>query len=220
MNPEDAAAARFRPIAKTRERIAKAEQAHAAALARLEAFRGQLAPAERRDSELLGDALVEGKREPLSEAEAIRAEVAQQELRVDALRLAADRARRQIPELVDANRAGWRRQTQRELDKASSRYEQAISELESARDGLSDEAALVGWLDGGAGIEAASDLLGGRVGDADGRAPLSFTAVVAELRRDRDAIAAHPVTRHDPHPHIASEHVKVGALLGSQWGGE
>jgi hypothetical protein len=148
VNPEDAAAARFRPIAKARERIAKTEQAHAAALARLEAFRGQLAPAERRDSELLGEALVEGKREPLSEAEAIRTEVAQQELR------------------------------------------------------------------------AASDLLGGRVGDADGRAPLSFTAVVAELRRDGDAIAAHPVTRHDPHPHLASDHVKLGALLGSQWGGE
>jgi hypothetical protein len=219
VNPEDAAAARFRPIAKAREQIAKTEQAHAAALARLEALRGQLAPAERRDRERLGEALVEGKREPLSEAEAIRAEVAQQELRVDALRLAADRARRQIAKLVDANRAGWRRQAQRELEKASSRYERAISELESARDGLSDEAALVGWLDGGAGIEAASDRLGGRVGDADGRAPLSFTAVVAELRRDGAAIAAHPVTRHEPHPHVASEHVKVGAMLEG-WGGE
>ena len=39
----------FEPIAKARERIAKAEQAHAAAIARLEELRGEVGPAERRD---------------------------------------------------------------------------------------------------------------------------------------------------------------------------
>ena len=44
MNPEDAGAARFRLIAKARERIAKAEQAHAVAIARLEELRGEVRP--------------------------------------------------------------------------------------------------------------------------------------------------------------------------------
>jgi hypothetical protein len=64
VNPEDAAAERFKPIRQVRERIAKTERAHAEAMARLEELRGLLAPAELHDRERLGEALVEGKREP------------------------------------------------------------------------------------------------------------------------------------------------------------
>jgi chromosome segregation ATPase len=205
VNPEDAAAARFRPIAKTREQIAKTEQAHAAALARLEALRGQLAPAERRDSELLGEALVEGKREPLSEAEAIRAEVAQQELRVDALRLAADRARRQIPKLVHANRAGWRRQAMRELGREKHRYEAAISELQAAREALVDVATLVRWLDSGDLGEAATGL--------------ALDRMLVELRNDAEQLAAYPDRRPQPEPQVDIEQMRDGRAAASLWVG-
>jgi hypothetical protein len=106
----------------------------------------------------LGEALIDGKREPPSEAEAIRAEVAQQELRIEALRLAADRARGQIPKLVDANRAGWRRQAMRELIREKQRYEAAINELQAAREALIDVATLTSWLDSGDVGEATTTL--------------------------------------------------------------
>jgi hypothetical protein len=205
VNPEDAAAARFRPIAKAREQIAKTERAHAAALARLEALRGQVAPAERRDRELLGEALVEGKREPMSEAEAIRAEVAQQELRVDALRLAAERARRQIPKLVDANRTGWRRQATRELGREKHRYEAAISELQGAREALVDVATLVRWLDNGDVGEAATGL--------------ALDRVLVELRNDAEQLAAHPDHRPQPEPQVDIGRMRDGAAAASLWAG-
>lgn len=43
--------------------------------------------------------------------------------------------------------------------------------------------------------------LGGRVGAVPGdRQPLSFAAVLDELRRDPDALTEHPITRDDPLP--------------------
>ena len=78
----------------------------------------------------------------------------------------------------------------RTLAQAKSRYQTAISETEAAREGLSDEAALISWLDSGAGVAAANDPLGGRYGsDASGRAPMSFARVLEELRADAEAIA-------------------------------
>jgi hypothetical protein len=115
MNPEDAAAERFKPIRQAREHIAKAEQAHAAALARLEELRGKVGPAERRDRERLGEALIAHKSEPTSEAEQIKAEVVRQELRVEALRVAVETARGQVSKLVTANRAAWQRRSAQEL---------------------------------------------------------------------------------------------------------
>ena len=175
------------------------------ALARLEALRGQLAPAERRDSELLGEALVDGKREPLSEAEAIRAEVAQQELRVDALRLAADRARRQIPKLVDANRAAWRRQATRELGREKHRYEAAISELQAAREALVDVATLVRWLDSGDVGEATTGM--------------ALDRMLVELRNDAEQLAAHPDRRPQPEPQVDIGRMRDGRAAASLWAG-
>ena len=80
--------------------------------------------------------LIAGKSEPSSEAEELRAETGRQEQRVEALRLAGDRARGQIRKLVDAYRAGWRRQALRELGRNQQRYEAAISEVEAAREAL------------------------------------------------------------------------------------
>ena len=91
---------------QAREHIAKAEQAHASAAARLEELRGKVGPAERRDRQRLGEALIAHKSEPTSEAEHLKAEVVRQEARVEALRGSTALARAQIPKLVDVNRAG------------------------------------------------------------------------------------------------------------------
>jgi hypothetical protein len=196
--PQDIAGSRFKPIRQAQQRVAKAEAALARSVARREELRHEIGPAERRDQESLGQAIVDGKAEPASEAPKAKEELAEEERRAEALALAVDRARSQVKKVVAEHRAAWRRDGMKELSRAHVRYQAAITELEAARDALSDEAALVVWLDGGAGASAASDPLGGRIGrDAQGRAPMSFARVLDELRRDGEAIAAHPVTRDD-----------------------
>lgn len=207
MNPEDAAAERFKPIQKARERIAKTEQAHTAALTRLEELRSQLGPAESRDSERLAEALIAGKSEPPSEAEEIRAEIARQEQRVEALLVASDRARGQIRKLVDENRPGWRGQAMRDLGRERQRYDTAISELGAARGALVDVATLVSWLDSGDIGEPATGL------------PLD--RMLAEFRLDCELLAAHPDTRRgQPELHVDIGRLRDGGAAASLWAGK
>jgi len=57
----------------------------------------------------------------------------------------------------------------------------------------------VTWLDSGAGVDAATDQLGGRVGtDASGRAPVSFSRMLEELRTDAERLAGYPASHDDP----------------------
>jgi hypothetical protein len=72
VNPQDLAAARFKPIRQALERIAKAEAACAKSTARREELRSSIGAAEHRDRRALGRALVDGKSEPLSEAAKLR----------------------------------------------------------------------------------------------------------------------------------------------------
>jgi hypothetical protein len=171
-------------------------------------LRSQLGPAEGRDSERLGEALIAGKSEPSSEAEEIRTEIARQEQRVEALRLAGDRARGQIRKLVDANRAGWRRQAMRELGREKQRYEAAITEVQAAREALIDVATLVSWLDSGDVGEATTGL--------------ALDRMLAELRLDCEQLATHPDTRRggpQPEPRIDIGRMRDGAAAASLWGG-
>jgi hypothetical protein len=202
MNAEDLAASRFRPIRAAREQIAKTEGAHRKAAEGLEELRGRLPHAVSRDRSALAAALVDGQREPASEAEEIEAEIVRQEQRVEALRLAAGEARGRVRTLARDNCKAWRGQALRELTQAKRRYFETIEELAASRQALSDEASLVGWLDSGVGAEAANDQLGGPPSHADGRAPLSFSAVLEELRRDGEHLAGFPDTRSDPEPRV------------------
>jgi hypothetical protein len=61
------------------------------------------------------------------------------------------------------------------------------------RRAFSDEASLVAWLgsDAGATAAAAPDPLGGRTGNAQGRAPMSFARTPDERHVDADAIAVY-----------------------------
>ena len=172
MNPESLAATRWKPIRQAHEQIAKAEAAQAKSQARVQELRAQIGPGERRDREALGQALVDGKTEPASEAAKLKAELEREERNAEALALAVQSAHGRIAELVAANRREWRKETFHELSRKVARYQDAITEVEEAREALSSEATMVTWLDSGAGVDAATDLLGGRVGtDAGGRPP-------------------------------------------------
>jgi hypothetical protein len=199
VNPETLAATRWKEIRRAHEQISKAQTAQAKSQARLQELRVLIGPAEFRDRAALGQALVEGKAEPASEAAKLKAELEQEERNAEALTLAVQSAHGRIAELVAANRVEWRKETLRELSRAVTRYKDAITALEDAREGLSSEATLVTWLDSGAGVDAATDLLGGRVGtDADGRAPVSFSRMLEELRADAERLAGYPASHDDP----------------------
>jgi chromosome segregation ATPase len=126
VNPEDAAAGRFKEIRQARERIAKAEAVRAESLARLEELRGQIGPAEWRDREALGQALVDGKPAPASEAEKLKAELAQAERNYEAVLQAVQDASEQIGRLVRDNRERWRAKRY-----ASGRRRRAVSKKQS-----------------------------------------------------------------------------------------
>jgi hypothetical protein len=200
VNAEDLAAARWKQIRQAREQIRQAEAAHAASSARLDELRSAIPEAERRDREALGEAIVAGKAEPKPEAEQLRAELAAEERRNDALTGAVERARGEIGRQVEQNRSGWYRDTVRDLSQAGKRYTDAISELEQARETLSSAASLCVWISSGGSpvAEAATNTLSGRLGDVSGQAGMGFSAVVAELRADAEHLVAHPAEYDEP----------------------
>jgi hypothetical protein len=194
--PESLAQSRFKPLAKVDEKVARLSRDLAEARQAVTNLENEQAAAARRDKQAYADALTEGKSRPSKREEPkVTAELEDTGLRAEALRLAVDSALDERAKLLKANHPVWRLRTLRELARAKQRYQTAIEELAAARDDLSDEAALVGWLDGGAGVEAANDQLGGSVGTADGTPPLSFArrrcGAAPRRRRDRGA-SRHP----------------------------
>jgi hypothetical protein len=198
--PESLAASRFRELRKLDEKVQKLGRDLAEAREVVDVLTTEKAAAAQRDKQAYASALSEGKARPSKrEEERVAAELADTELRAEALKLAIDSALDERAQLLAANHPLWRRSAMKELSRARQRYEDAISELETSRDSLSDEAALVAWLDSGSTAAAATDLLGGRTGaDASGRAPVNFSRTIQELRRDCEHLAAFPVTRDDP----------------------
>jgi hypothetical protein len=212
--PEDLARSRFKPVAKVFEKIARLGTELAETRARVEQLKTEQAAAAHRDRQAYAAALSEGKGKPSRREEAkVTAELDDAELKAEALAVAVDSALDERAKLLERNRSGWRREAIRELAKARSRYENAIAELEAARDALSGEATLIAWIDSGANAEAASDPLGGRIGtDASGRPAMSFSRTLEELRRDCEHLAAHPVNRDDPQRRLRPE--LVGGAKG------
>ena len=202
MNPLDLAVVRFKPIRQAQERLARAQKAHAEAVARVERLRAELPQAEADDRRLRGDAIVDRKSPPASKASRIRAELEAAEQQQADLEDAVARAVSEVPKVIAANK-GWYAASLRELVKARMRYQLAIAELAAARDACSSEAALAVWLstEGRATADAANDVLGGRLGAKQGQAqPFSFGAVLEELRADAEHLAAHPASHDDPRP--------------------
>jgi hypothetical protein len=192
VNPVDLAS-RWKEIRAAKARIEKAEAVRVESLARLEELRGQIGPAERRDREALGQALIERKPAPESEATRLKIELEQAERNYEAVLQAVQNAHEQIGRLVRANRERWSAETLRAKAKAKTRLERAINELEAAREALGNEATLLGWLESGDTSEAASDALGGPRGfDPNSRPVLAFSRTLEELRLDCEHLAELP----------------------------
>jgi hypothetical protein len=200
--PEDLAKQRFKPVAKVFEKITRLGAELVETRAQVEQLKNEQTAAAHRDKQAYAVALSKSQPRP-TKREGAKAKVALEdcELKAEALALALDAAFDERARLIEQNRSSWRRQSMRELAKAQTRYMDAISELESARDALSGEATLITWLDSGASADAASDPLGGRIGtDAHGREPLSFVRTLEALRGDAAYLAEFPVARDDPAP--------------------
>jgi hypothetical protein len=179
-------------------------QAHARSRARVEELRARVGPAEHRDRQALGAALVDGKAAPASEAEKLKAELAQEEQNLEALTQAVGDAYGQTGRLVRDSRDAWRGQTLRELGKAKSRYEEAIAELEAAREGLRNEATLLNWLSAGDIGETSSSL--------------AFTGTLDELRRDCEYLAdVHLFTRDARIPEPQWQLAHGAGVQGMRW---
>lgn len=84
--PQDIAAGRFKLIRQAQQGLAKAEAIFAKSVARREELRREIGPAERRDREALGQAIVDRKPEPAGESEKLEAELEREERRADEFR--------------------------------------------------------------------------------------------------------------------------------------
>ena len=143
MNPVDLIASRHKELRKAREEIGKVQAALDRERARLTELQAGIAAAEQRDRKALGDAIVSGS--PIrDESDALRADVEQQQRRIDALLAALSHTQQNVAEVVRQN--AWSRDQMREVEKARLRYAATIEELERARDVFADETGALAWL--------------------------------------------------------------------------
>jgi hypothetical protein len=207
VNPTDLACERWKPFRQAQERIEKAFTAYQEAQARLAELRSRLEPAAAADSLALGKAILAGKAEPKSEADAIREEIQAQERRVSALERAHAEALAQIADVIAEHKSSWHREALSGIAKAGTRYQAALSELEAARENLSSAVGLSAWVaSGGAATgEPANDRLSG---DSGG---LGFTQVLQALRADLEHLTYFdPIERARP-VRVALERIQRAA---------
>ena len=197
MNPLDLGAERFEPIRQARERIAKAEAAHAASRDRARLLRDQTSDAERRDRKRLGEAHRRDRRAGVGGREDQRGARAGGAAG-GGVKAALEEAG-QLDALVAEYGRKWRREAMPRLMRAERDYRSAIDQLEQKRNAFSREASLYAWLGGAAGVDAVNDAVGGsRVRRPAGQPALSFNRVLTELRQDADAVADWPMDHDAP----------------------
>jgi hypothetical protein len=121
MNPEDLARSRFKPVAKALEKIARLGTELQETRAQVERLKVKVKDAAPGDRRAYARALSEGKARPSTSAEAkARDELADAELKAEALALAVDAALDERAKLLEQNRAGWQRQAMRSLPRRRS----------------------------------------------------------------------------------------------------
>jgi hypothetical protein len=146
VNPTDLLAERHRRYRQAQERYQQATVARETAQQRVAELESELAVAESRDRVALGDALVDGRRPPRPEADSIRSRLEAAKGEAEALAYAEQRAAGALGRLPVEHKREWLSAATRSLGKARDAYTAAIVELARARDQLSDEATLVGFL--------------------------------------------------------------------------
>ena len=199
MNPVDLIAGRHKELRKARELIEKVQQTLERERQHLDELNGEIGAADLRDRQALGEALVDGRPEPASEADALRVEVEQAERRIQALMSALEAAQAGVAAVVRENRS-WSRDQWQEVRRARERYAAAIAELEQAREVFSNEVGALAWLlepdtAQGSPINA---MLSGRSNVVGGKPPLGMGSVVEALRADLETIDGWVAERYDP----------------------
>jgi hypothetical protein len=149
VNPTDLLADRHKTYRRARERYQRAAAAREVAQQHVTELESQLGSAEHRDRVQRGDALVDGRKPPSSEAEAVRAMLVAAKRDAEALMYAEQRAASVLDELPRRHKTEWMQQVAHDLGKARDAYRAAIHELARARDQLADEATLLGFLEYG-----------------------------------------------------------------------
>jgi hypothetical protein len=116
------------------------------AQARVQDLERELRVAEGRDRVALGDALLEGRKAPASEADAFRKSLEGGKRDAEALAYAEERCASELNNLPKQRKEAWLREAERDLKAAGGRYRAAIVELAEAREIVADLAVLVSYL--------------------------------------------------------------------------
>jgi hypothetical protein len=155
----------------------------------------------------LGKAILAGQDEPPSKAAQIQEEIRAQERRVSALdRVHAD-AQEQIASVIAEQKSTWHRETLTEILKARRRSEDALAELENARENLSSIVGLNEWVTSGgaAAGEPANDRLAGN-------GSYGFSQVMAALRADLEHLTYFDSLERETPVRVAIE--RISRALG------
>jgi hypothetical protein len=99
------------------------------AQARVQDLERELRVAEGRDRVALGDALLEGRKAPASEADAFRKSLEGGKRDAEALAYAEERCASELNNLPKQRKEAWLREAERDLKAAGGRYRAAIVEL-------------------------------------------------------------------------------------------
>ena len=197
VNPTDLLAQRHKGYRQAQDRYRRAVTARQDAHQRVTELESELAGAEARDRDALGDALVDGHRPSKPEADSVRSQLDEAKREAEALTYAEQRAAGTLDRLPrSSSKDAWLGAAMRSFEKARDAYMAAITELARARDQLSDEATLVGFLhNNGAYTQPLGGAIQRRGSDNIDR-PVDFAQLVALMLEE--ARGVEEKTRRDP----------------------
>jgi hypothetical protein len=191
VNPQDLARKRWKPVRKALEEQEKLGLELTQAAERLAALQDQLQQAGQADREAYAAAIAAGKAEPVRKAEQLAIRIEAEQRRVDACVTAVENANAKLDKLRAENRSAWSKDALALIAEKHLAYEESIRRLAECREALADAVALHGWIADGIGVSPIRDALSGRTTTINGREPLSFSRVEAELSEDAMSIATH-----------------------------
>jgi hypothetical protein len=194
LNPLDIIASRHKPYAKARERHERSIAACEQARGRVAELERKLAAADAGDRVAIGEAIIDGRRPPASQADAAREELKQAQREAEAIAYAEQRAAAALERLPREHKESWLGRAEKELYDAVDTYRAAISRLAETRDRLVDEATVVAYLRfDGAILQPLSGAIQRLNPDA---VPIGADELVEILRRECDEV--EDCSKRDP----------------------
>jgi chromosome segregation ATPase len=217
VNPTDLLAERHRSYRAARARYLRATAEREKAQQRVSELERELAAAEARDRDALGEALVDGRKPPATQADDAHAALQAGKRDLEALQYAEQRAARKLDSLPRENKEAWLARAERDLRDAIAAYTDAIGRLAQTRDQLVNEATLVSYLvNDGTFVQPLSHALQ-RPGAHGTVEPISvdkiFELMLAEATGIEDRVRLDP---NRPRPEPALERMTGGG--SKSWG--